>query len=46
MKKNDPISHLIYHLSKQFPDEFVVSIDDFKSSSIQCDVHLVNDGPI
>ena len=42
----DPTSHLIYYLSKQFPDEFMVSTACFKSSSIHHDVLLVNYGPI
>ena len=37
---------LINDHSKQFPDEFMVSISSFKSSSTQLDVHLVNYGPI
>ena len=37
--KNDPTSLLI-DLSKQFPNEFMVS--NFKSSSGQCDVHLLS----
>ena len=37
---------LIYSLSKHFPDEFMVSVASFKSSSTQHDVHLVNYGPI
>ena len=39
-------SHLIYYLIKHFPNEFMVSLSSFKSSSIQHDVHFVNDGPI
>lgn len=33
-------------ISKHFPEEFLISIAGFKSSSIQRGVHLVNDGPI
>lgn len=39
--ENDPTS-----LSKQFPNEFMVSTTSFKSSSIQHDVHCVNYSPI
>ncbi len=39
-------SQLIYSPSKHFPDEFMVSVASFKSSSTQHDVHLVNYGPI
>lgn len=42
--ENDPASHLISHVSKQFPVEFMVTVPTFKSSSIQHDVHLVNYG--
>ena len=31
-EKNDPPSHLIYHLGQQFPNEFMVSIPTLKSS--------------
>ena len=44
--ENDPTSLLIYYLSKLFPNEFMVSITSFMSSSIQPDVHFVNYGPI
>ena len=40
------VSHLIYSISKQCPDMFMVSISSFKSSSIQGDFHFVNYGPI
>ena len=30
-----PPSHLIYHLSEQFPGEFTVSVASFQSSSVQ-----------
>ena len=43
---NDPISHLIYYISKLVSNCFMVSIFSFKSSSIQHDGHLVNYGPI
>jgi len=36
-------SDLIYYLGK---NDFIVSITSFKSSLIQHDVYLVNDGPI
>lgn len=35
-----------YYFSKHFPNEFIVSITNFKSSSIQTDAHFVNYGPI
>ena len=41
-----PTSSLIYDLSKQFPNGFMVSISSFKSLSIQHDVQLANYGPI
>ena len=41
--QNERISHLIYSLSYLFPNEFMVSIAGFKSSSIQHDEG--NDGP-
>lgn len=44
--ENEPASHLINYLSKPFPNEFMVLIASFKSSSTQRDVHLVNYGPI
>ena len=40
--KNDPTSHLIYYLSKHVPNELMVSISSFKSSSTQHGVSLVN----
>lgn len=40
--ENGLISNLIYYLIKHFPDEFMVSISCFKSSSIRHDVNLVN----
>lgn len=46
MRKNDPTSHLINTLSKQFPIEFIVSIVSLKSSSKQHIVYFVNYGPI
>ena len=33
--ENDPAPHLIYHLSKQFPHQSLVSVASFKSSSTQ-----------
>ena len=39
--ENDASSHLIYYFSEQFPNEFMVSIASFRSSSIQHDVHFV-----
>lgn len=39
-------SHLIYYLSEQFPDAFMVTIVSLKSFSTQRDVHLMNDGPV
>lgn len=39
-------SHLIYYLSEQFPDAFMVTIVSLKSFSTQHDVHLMNDGPV
>ena len=36
---NDPTSHSIYYLSKQFSNEFMVSIPSFKCSAIQHNVH-------
>ena len=44
--ENDPTSHFIYEPSKQFLNEFMVSISSSKSSSTQHDVHFVNYGPI
>ena len=44
--ENDPTFHLIYHLAKQFPNEFTVSVCRFKSSSMQHDVAFINDCPI
>ena len=41
-----PYFSLDLYLSKQYPNEFVVSIASFKSSSIQLDVHFVNYVPI
>ena len=41
-----PTSHLTCYRIEQFPKEFVVSVARFKSSSIQDNVHFVNDGPI
>lgn len=38
--------HLIYYLSKQFLNEFIVSNAGFKSSLMQRDVHFVNYGLI
>ena len=40
------MSHLVHELSKLVPNDFMVSISGFKSSSTQHDVHLVNYGPI
>lgn len=37
---------MTYYLGKHFPNEFIVSITNFRSSSIQTDVHFVNYGPI
>ena len=39
-------SHLMYGLSKQFHNEFMVSISGVKYSSPQLDTHLVNYGSI
>ena len=36
---------MIHYLSKQLPNEFMDSINSFKSSSIQYDVHFVNYAP-
>ena len=44
--KNDPSSDLIYELSKLIPNDFMVLVASFKSSSIQNDVHFINYGPI
>ena len=33
-------------LTKQFPDAFMASVSSFKSSSMQHDVHFVNERPI
>lgn len=38
--ENAPPSRLIYYLSKQFPNEFMVSLTSFKSSSIQHEIIL------
>ena len=35
----------MYSLSKLVPNDFMVLISSFKSSSTQHDVHLVNYGP-
>ena len=45
LRKNST-SHMIYYLSKHFPNVFMVSITSFMSTSIQQDVHFVNNGPI
>ena len=37
-----PTSHLIYCLIRQLPNEFIVSLPRYKSSSVQHDVHFVN----
>lgn len=37
-----PTFNLIYHTSKQFPDDFIVSITNFKSSSVQHEEQNVN----
>ena len=37
---------MIYSLSKQFPNDFMVSVTSFKSSSTQHDVHFVSYRPI
>ena len=44
--ENEPTSLLIYSLSKLVPNDFMVLISSFKSSSTHHDVHLVNYGPI
>ena len=44
--ENDSTSHLIYCLSKLVPNDLMVFISSFKSSSVQHDVHFVNYGPI
>lgn len=40
--ESDPAPHLSYHLTEQFPDEFMISIASLKSSSIQHDVQFAN----
>ena len=42
--ENDPTSHLIIHLCKQFPCEFMVSLSSVRSSLIQHDGHFINHG--
>lgn len=44
--ENDSTSQLIYYLSKYFPNEFLVSIFGFNTSSTQHDVNFVNYGDI
>lgn len=39
-------SHLIYYLSEQIPDAFMVTIVSLKSFTTQHDVHVMNDGPV
>ena len=36
----------LHHISKQFPNEFMVSVAGFKSSSTQHDAQFVNLGSI
>lgn len=43
---NDLTSYLIYCLSKQLPNELMVSAANFQYSLRQHDVHLKNNGPI
>lgn len=38
--------HLVYYISKGFPDEILVSNPSFKSFTLQDDVDFVNYGPI
>ena len=45
VKRTKSTPQLIYYLSKQFRNEFMVSVTNFKSS-IEHDVHLLNCGPI
>lgn len=42
--ENDP-TLLIYYVCKRFPNEFMVSVTSFKTSSPKHDVHYVNNGP-
>ena len=42
----DPKSHFTYQLSKQFPDEFMVSAANLQSSSTQNNAHFVYFGPM
>lgn len=44
--ENDTTSCFTYHFSEQFPDEFKVSVANFKFSSIQHDINFGNYGPI
>ena len=44
--ENVPNSQEIDHLSKQFPNGFLVSVSTFRSSSIQNDDHFVKYGHI
>ena len=44
--ENEANSHMIYDFSELVPNNFKVLISSFKSSSIQHDVHLINDGLI
>ena len=37
---------MIYELSELIPNDLMVSVSSFKSSSIQHDVHFLNYGPI
>lgn len=36
---------LLHHLSKEFPNELMVTVPSFKSSSVQHDVYFVNSHP-
>ena len=44
--KNDPTSQLIYDLTEQFLNEFIVSIAWLNASSKQPHTHFVNQGPV
>ena len=44
--RKEPTSHLIYYLSKRFPNGFMASTASLNSSLIQRDFHFVSDGPV
>lgn len=44
--EKDATAHLIYNLSKLFPDEFTVSVSSFKSPTTHLEAHFVDYGPI